>query len=100
MARGRQRQRHRTPVVRGGRGSARLTMLEIKSDGTPTGTRVYVNGRQITDNVAKISWQHRGPDALPVAVVELICAQVSLATERVVYRDSQGRRIRRVEFED
>jgi hypothetical protein len=75
-------------------------MLKIESDGMPVGSRIYVDGHEITGHVAKISWQHRGPDVVPEAVVELIFSQVSLATKRVIYRDSQGRRIKRIEFED
>jgi hypothetical protein len=75
-------------------------MLKIESDGTPTGSILSVDGQPITGHVAKVVWQHRGPDVMPEAVVELVFSQVTLATKRVIYRDGQGRRIKRIEFEN
>lgn len=75
-------------------------MVRIEADGQPGGSRVYLGDHDISDRVVSVTWSHSGPDSLPKATVTLALFPLTLATTRVQYVDSHGRKIKRIVFED
>lgn len=79
--------------------TATSSKIEIISDGGCIGTKVLVNGVDVSEHVVEIAWTHKG-GSLPTAIVKLCVSHVAVGAGRVHYLDNNGRRVTRIEYDD